>query len=139
MSIIHGLCVTAKRDFLRGVHRPEDVYKVALYDVGATLNPRVEFYTTEGEVVGKGYERGGMRLKGYQCDVDGAAGILGWSETLIWRNATIKARGALIYNASKQNRAITVIDFGSDIISTNGNWRLPMPPFTAADAPVKLV
>lgn len=127
MAITQGLCFTAKRDFLMGIHRPEDVYKVALYDARATLNPMVEFYTTEGEVTGRGYERGGMRLKGYRCDVSGASGILGWTETLIWRTSTIRARGALIYNASKQNRAIVVVDFGEDVISTNGNWRLPVP------------
>lgn len=139
MSIIHGLCATAKRDFLAGVHRPEDVYKVALYTSSAVLNPMTEFYTTQGEVSGKGYDRGGQRLKGYRVDLDGTTGILGWTDSVIWRNATIRARAALIYNASKQNRSLVVIDFSEDVVSTNGNWRLPMPPMTAADAVIKLV
>lgn len=129
-----GMSVHAMVDFFRGVHHPGDVYKIALYDEGAVLNSLTSEYTTEHEVKGKGYQRGGMELSGYTAELDGMTPVMGWTVDPIWRNATISARGALIYNASKRNRAIVVVDFGDVIRSTNGNFRVPMPPVTASEA-----
>ena len=138
MAILSGMCIQAKRDFLMGVHRPEDKYKLALYSASAHLNPLTTTYTTEGEISGKGYERGGQLLAGYVCEIDGASAVLGW-QTPVWQNATISAHGALIYNASKGNRALVVVEFGEEVKSTNGRYRLPMPPLTAASALVRLL
>ena len=41
--------------------------------------------------------------------------------------ATISADGCIIYNASKANRAIAVIDFGGTKTSTNGNFTIDFP------------
>jgi hypothetical protein len=43
----------------------------------------------------------------------------------------------MIYNASKGNRAVVILDFGKDIISTNGNWTFPMPALSATTAIVR--
>jgi hypothetical protein len=53
-------------------------------------------------------------------------------------SATITARGALIYNSSKSNKAIAVLDFGSDKISTNGTFTVQMPAATASDALIRI-
>lgn len=134
--ITSGICVGAKRDFLRGVHRPEDIYKVALYSPSATLNPFTADYLVEGEVKGSGYEKGGLILEGYTCDVDGTTGYLNWSKSPVWYNATISAAGALVYNATKK-ASIIVLAFDELVTSTNGNWRLPMPAPTANSALVR--
>lgn len=139
MSILAGLCRTAKRDFLLGVHQPGDRYKIALYGPNAHLNPLVETYTTEGEVVGQGYERGGRPLRGYRCELDGATAVLGWTDTVAWPNATISAAGALVYNASKQNKALVVISFDGLVVSTNGPWEAPMPPCTATAGLIRIM
>jgi len=44
----------------------------------------------------------------------------------------------LIYNASKANRAIAVLDFGADIASTNGDFTITLPAATAADALLRI-
>lgn len=137
MPVHGGLVFQAKVDFLRGVHQPSDVYKVALYTADAALTPLVDKYTPTGEVVGQGYAKGGAVLRGYRCELAGATAVLGWSD-VVWPNATIKARAALIYNASKGNRAIVIVDFGQDYASTNGPWELPMPPLDAASALVRI-
>lgn len=129
-----GPCICAKADFFRGVHQPGDSYMIALYTEQASLNTFVREYTTDGECSGKGYARGGQELRGYTVEEDGAVGIMGWTVDPTWKNATIAARGALIYNKSRNNRAIAVVDFGEIVRSTNGNFRVPMPPVTAADA-----
>jgi hypothetical protein len=45
----------------------------------------------------------------------------------------ITARGGLIYNSSKSDKAIAIINFGSDKTSTT-TFTVGMPPNTAADA-----
>jgi len=134
MTISSGMCVTAKRDFMRGVHQPNDEYKVALYSPGANLNAFTETYTTDSEVRGAGYVAGGQTLSGYFCETSGKLAVLGWEDNPEWPNATIRARGAMIYNASKGGRALCVVDFGKDIISTNGPFVIPMPGKQATDA-----
>jgi hypothetical protein len=137
MAIASGLSTTAKLAFLRGEFSASDVYKVALYDASAHITPMNEGYTPSGEVVGQGYQKGGLTLEGYQCDLDGMSACLTWSKSPQWKNATINARGAMIYNASKGNRAVVILDFGKDIISTNGNWTFPMPALSATTAIVR--
>ena len=41
--------------------------------------------------------------------------------------STITARGALIYNSSKSNKAVAVLNFGADITSTAGTFTVNMP------------
>ncbi len=138
MAIVGGTCLTAKRDFLLGVHAPNDTYKMALYGSMAMLSPMTEAYTSHGEVTGKGYTRGGNVLTGYQCGIDEDVGILGWGDPVIWPDATITAQGGLIYNASKGNRALAVIDFEKSISSTDGPFRLFMPPVSAKTALIRI-
>ena len=44
-----------------------------------------------------------------------------------WTSATITARYAVIYNSTRSNKAVAVIDFGSDITSTNGTFTVQLP------------
>ena len=134
MAIQSAMCVSARRDWFRGVHQESDVYMIALYDGSANLNVLTERYTTVGEVQGAGYKPGGLRLEGFMAGVDGVTAIMQWKVDPVWKNATINARGALVYNKSKHDLALGVVDFGKAVVSTNGPWVFPMPPFTASTA-----
>lgn len=129
----------AKRDFLMGVHQPGDVYMLALYSANADLNAATEVYTTRGEVKGKGYTAGGKKLSGYVCETEGSSAFLTWTDAVRWRPATITARGALVYNASRENKALAVLDFGEEFRSTNGLWELEMPPANMSAAILRLL
>src|SRR5687767_6386509 len=109
----------AKRDFLMGIHTPHDEYKMALYRAEAVLSPATQVYTPAGEISGKGYERGGKRVQGYQCGLDGTTAVLGWTQDTVWQDASMEAWGALIYNASKGNRAVVVVSFDKKVASTD--------------------
>jgi hypothetical protein len=50
-------------------------------------------------------------------------------------NASVTARCALIYNSSQGNKAIAVLDFGSDKTSTN--FTITMPANTASAALIR--
>ena len=64
---------------------------------------------------------------------DGTTAIVDFAD-VTWPASTITARGALVYNASKANRSIAVLDFGSDKISTDGDFTVSMPAAAAATA-----
>ena len=119
------MCEVAKAAFLAGVHRDSDQYAVALYEHG--IGPDTEAYTTRGEVSGAGYTAGGQLLKGWKAATkDGAAGIK--ADDAQWPVCTVKAAGALVYNASHADKpAVLVLGFGESVVSTNGPFTVRMP------------
>lgn len=127
MSVNYGMTLACKLDLVTGLHQPGDAYMVALYGADAVLNSFTETYTPTGEVRGKGYITGGKPLKGYDACLEGTRAEICWDSPVRWVNATIRARHALIYNKSKSNRAITILDLGEEAASTNGNWDLLLP------------
>lgn len=124
--ISHALCTSAKRDFLAGVHQPADTYMLALYGSGADLSKATQSYEARGEAEGKGYRPGGVPLRNPKVWMDDDSGYLTFDSVRI-PNATLTARGALIYNRSKGNKAIAVIDFGGDYSSTVGDFSINIP------------
>jgi hypothetical protein len=127
MAITSAFCNQAKIDFLAGVHQPGDVYKIALYTSAASLDKTTTVYSATNEVAnGNGYTTGGATLAGYASALSGDTGYISFSNAT-WAAASITARGALIYNSSRSNKAIAVLNFGSDITSTNGTFTVTMP------------
>lgn len=126
--IIQGLCTSAKEEFFKGIHKPEDLYMLALYNDKATLNPSTTVYTPQDEVTGGGYSAGGLALKGYTVGSVSGQAYLTWSEPVIWYNCTVSTVGGIVYNRSKGNKAIIVVDFGDTIPAKNGVISVSMPP-----------
>lgn len=139
MAITPGLCAVAKLAFLKGEFQAGDRYKVALYSEDADLNALTTAYSAAGEVKGQGYVAGGQELTGIEFGLEGVTAMMGFSNNPVWRNATITARGALIYNASRRNAAVLVVAFPRNVVSTNGNWVFPIPQLTPATALVRLL
>ena len=121
-----------KAEILQGIHDSADTYKIALYTSAATLGAPTTAYTATNEISGKGYTAGGTTLTGFSVTTSGTTAILDFTTDPSWENATITARGALIYNASKANKAVMVLDFGSDKSNSEGTFtiRLPLPDAT---------
>jgi hypothetical protein len=138
MAITSAVCNSFKQELLGGIHDLDtDVIKLALYTSAATLGASTTAYTTSNEVVGAGYTAGGNTLSGAIISLDGSVAIVDFSDTT-WGSATITARGALIYNSSKSNRAIAAIDFGGDKISTSGDFTVVFPAATGTNAIVRI-
>ena len=121
-----------KAEILQGIHDSADTYKIALYTSAATLGAPTTAYTATNEISGTGYTAGGQVLSGFSVTTSGTTAILDFTTDPSWENATITARGALIYNASKANKAVMVLDFGSDKSNSEGTFtiRLPLPDAT---------
>ena len=108
----------AKSAFLSGVHQKGDQYRMALYDKAADLGARTKSYTRDGEARGEGYAAGGKLIDDWKV-VETPAGAHVEFGAVIWPGATLKAAGAMVYNASRPgNPAIAVLSFGEEVAST---------------------
>ena len=138
MAITQSMCSSFKQQILLGEHDLDtDVIKIALYTSAATLDASTTAYTTSNEVVGTGYTAGGNTLAGATVSLTGTTAFVDFSDTT-WSDATITARGALIYNSSKANKAIAVLDFGADKTSTAGDFTVVFPANDATNAIVRI-
>lgn len=139
MAITQAMCNSFKTELLGGTHDLDtDVIKIALYTSSATLDASTTAYSTTNEVTGSaGYTAGGNILSGAAITLSGSTAIVDFSDTT-WSSATITARGALIYNSSKSNKAIAVLDFGSDKSSTNGDFTVVFPAADASNAIIRI-
>ncbi len=126
MAITSALCNSYKQEILEGVHASNDTYKIALYTSSASLSAATTAYSATNEASGTGYDAGGKVLSGLSTGLSGSTAYLTFSDP-VWLDATITARGCLIYNSSKSNKAVAVFDFGSDIISVNGTFTVDLP------------
>ena len=140
MAISQGMCSSFKQQLFLGEHDLDtDVIKIALYTSAATLSAATTAYTTSNEVSSSGtnYTAGGNTLTGATVSLSGTTAYVDFADTS-WTTATITARGALIYNSSKSDKAIAVLDFGSDKTSTSGTFTVQMPANTATDALIRI-
>lgn len=138
MAITQTMVSSFKQQILLGEHDLDtDVIKLALYTSSATLDASTTVYTTSNEVVGAGYTAGGNTLTGAAVTLDGTTAVVDFADTS-WTSSTITARGALIYNSSKSNKAIAVLDFGGDKTSTNGTFTINFPAATAGSAIIQV-
>lgn len=138
MPITQAMCSSFKQQILLGEHDMDtNVIKIALFTSAATLSAATTAYSTSDEVVGTGYVAGGNTLAGAVVTLSGTTAFVDFSDTT-WATATITARGALIYNSSQANKAIAVLDFGSDKTSTAGNFTIQMPAADATNAIIRI-
>lgn len=133
MTIQQGLCSSFKQESWLGVHDLDtDALKMALYTAAADLGPSTTVYAPTGEVIGTGYISGGIPLINVQVLLSGTTAYVTFDNPT-WANASFVCRGALIYNTSKANRAIAVLDFGADK-TANGTFTVQLPAATATSA-----
>lgn len=138
MAITAAVCTSYLQEILQGTHSSADTYKIALYPSTATLSAATTAYSSTGEVTGTGYTAGGATLSGYSVTTDTGKAILDFTTDPTWASSTITARAALVYNSSKSNKAVAVLDFGVDTTSTNGTFTVTLPAPTASTGMVRL-
>jgi hypothetical protein len=135
------MCTSFKVELLTATHNftasTGDVFKIALYTSSASLDATTTAYTTSNEVVGTGYTAGGNTLTNVTPTSSGTTALTDFADTT-WSTATITARGAMIYNSSKSNKAVCILDFGSDKTSTAGNFTIVFPVPDASNAIIRI-
>lgn len=108
-----------------------DTLKIALYTSAANLDASTTAYTTTGEITGTGYTAGGAVITGVTIGTSGFTAFCSFNSPT-W-SGRLTARYALLYNSSKADRAIAVLDFGADKTSTN-TFTITLPANTATTA-----
>jgi hypothetical protein len=159
MAITQSMCSSFKAEILLGVHdfRPAgqtgaSTFKLALYTSSATIDANTTAYTATNEVTGTNYTAGGGSLVNLGVTTVATSTSAGTGYTnfsnLTFSNATITARGALIYNSTPKansnanttltNAAVCALDFGSDKTSTAGDFTIIFPSATNTTAIIRI-
>jgi hypothetical protein len=134
MSIQQTLTTSFKQQILQAQQDlSTDTLKLALYTGLATLGPSTTVYTTSYEVVGTGYTAGGNVLTGVTISTSPNGIVYVDFNNSVWNPAAFTCRGALIYNASKGNKSVAVLDFGSDK-TCQTSFTVQMPENTSTSA-----
>jgi hypothetical protein len=131
-----------------------DTFKLALYTSSASIDANTTSYSASNEVSSSGtnYTAGGGTLVnlGVVASNTSASTGVGFTDfsDLTFANATITARGALIYNTTPSansnanttltNAAVAVLDFGSDKTSTDGDFTIIFPSATNTTAIIRI-
>jgi len=133
-TILQTQTTSFKKELYEGVHDlTTDVIKIALYTASADLNEATTAYSASNEVTGDGYSAGGVVMTGTTVSSNGFTAYVSFDNVVF--GAAVTARCALIYNSSKADRAIAVLDFGSD--KTSANFTITMPSNTANSALIR--
>lgn len=138
MAISTAMCTSFKKELFEAEHDfTADTFKIALFTSSATLGASTTAYSTTDEVSGTGYTAGGETLSNITVTTSGITAFIDFDDVSI-TNATITARGALIYNSSKSNKAVAVYDFGSDQSSTAATFTIQVPTADAANSVLRI-
>jgi hypothetical protein len=142
MAITQALCTSFKAELLQGIHdftaSTGDAFKLALYTSSATLGATTTAYSSSNEVANSGsYTAGGGTLTNITPTSSGTTAFADFAD-LSFTSATITARGALIYNSTDGDRAVAVLDFGGDKISTAGTFTIQFPVADASNAIIRI-
>jgi hypothetical protein len=156
MAITQAMTTSFKAEILLAVHdfraASGDTFKLALYTSSATIDANTTAYTATNEVTGTNYTAGGAALTNggvtaTNTNVSAGTGFTTFSN-LTFSNATITARGALIYNTTPSangtanttltNASVAVLDFGSDKTSTAGDFTIIFPTNNNTSAIIRI-
>ena len=135
MSIVQTQTTSFKKELYQAIHDlSTDTIKIALYTGNADLNEATTVYSSTNEVSGTGYTAGGQVMTGVAISSSGYVAYVNWAN-VSW-TAALTARCALIYNASKGNKSVAVLDFGADKTSTT-TFTITMPANTSTTALIR--
>ena len=153
--ISQAMCTSFKAEILLAVHDFRvggDTFKLALYTSSATIDANTTTYSNTNEITGTNYTAGGAALSnlGVVTSNNNSSVGTGFADfsDLTFSNATITARGALIYNRTPSansnanttltNAAVCVLDFGSDKTTTSGDFTIIFPTATNTTAIIRI-
>jgi hypothetical protein len=140
MTIQQGLTTSFKLDMLRGTQNiASDTLYMALYTAFADINDNTVVYASTNEVVGTGYTAGGQALSNVTISSTSNGVVYVSFSNVVWNSVQFTTRGALIYNSTKSNASIAVLDFGSDKTQTGNNtFSVLLPPDTSSSALIQI-
>ena len=155
MAISKAVCTSFKQELLQGIHNftngsgggtttstgSGNAFKLALYTSSASLDAATTAFTSSNEASGTGYSSGGGALTNVTPTTSGTTALTDFAD-LTFSSSSITARGAMIYNsytaAGSANRAVLILDFGSDKTSQSGDFTIQFPTADASNAIIRI-
>ncbi len=155
MAITQALCTSFKQELLQGIHNftngsgggtttstgTGNTFKIALFTSSASLGAGTTAYADSNQASGTGYSAGGNTLTNVTPTTSSTTALTDFADTT-WSSSTITARGALIYNSSttagSANRAVAVLDFGTDKTTSSGDFTIVFPTADASSAIIRI-
>ena len=149
MAIAQAMCTSFKKELMTATHNfatNGNAFKLALYAEGsggksnttATLGAASTVFVTTGEVASSGtYVTGGLALTKVAPTASGTTAFTDFADRS-FTTATITAMGALIYNDTNGNKAVAVLDFGSNKTSTSGTFTIQFPTADSSNAIIRI-
>lgn len=132
MAITSALCTSFKTELLKGIHDfDNDTIKLALIKGSATgtYNSTTTNYSNVtdnlDESNGTGYTAGGDPIT-VTTGSTGTTALVDFADKT-FSNITLLTDGCIIYNASKSNRAIAVVNFSSTVDIVFGDLVINFP------------
>ena len=120
--IAQTLTTSFKTQLLTATHNfttsTGDVFKIALYLPTASIGDDTTVYTATGEISGTGYTAGGITITAITPTSSGTTAFVSFNTTTFTGLVNSSIAGALIYNSSKSNKSVAILDFGGTKIST---------------------
>ena len=128
-----------KSDILQGIQNLlTDSLYLALYTGNATLNANTTTYSSANEVSSTNYTAGGQIVTGVTINTDTQNNVVYVSfNNVTWTNVSFVCRGALLYNSSKSNHSIAVLNWGSDK-NAGPNFVVQLPVNSSSSALIRL-
>ena len=142
MAITTAMCTSFKKELLEAVHNFKNsggsTFNLALYTSSASLGAGTTAYTTSNEASGTNYTAKGAALTRVDPSSSGTTALTDFAD-LTFSNATVTARGALIFNESATgDPAVCALDFGGDKTSTAGDFTIQFPTADASNAIIRI-
>ena len=142
MAITQAMCTSFKQELLEAVHNFKNsvgsTFNLALYTSSASLGASTTAYTTSNEVSGTNYTAKGASLTRVDPSTSGTTALTDFAD-LTFSNATVTARGAMIFNDSASgDPAVCILDFGGDKTSTAGDFTIQFPTADASNAIIRI-
>ena len=155
MAITQALCTSFKQEILQGIHNftngsgggtttstgTGNTFKIALFTSSASLGAGTTAYADSNQASGTGYSAGGNTLTNVTPTTSSTTALTDFADTT-WSSSSITARGALIYNSSttagSANRAVAVLDFGTDKTTSSGDFTIVFPTADASSAIIRI-
>jgi len=144
MAITQAMTTSFKQQLLEGGHNFKtsgaggDTFNIALYTSSASLDASTTAYTTSNEASGTGYTAKGAALTNVTPTTGGTTAFVDF-DNVTFSSSTITARGALIFNDTKSDTSVAVLDFGADKSSTSGDFTIQFPTPDATNAIIRIV
>ena len=153
MANSSAVCTSFKAEVLKGIHAldttvarggtTKDTIMGALFLASASLGASTTTYSATGEIGNSGsYAAGGIEVTNTAGQVVNSSTSGVWTPSGSWSTGSgFTSSGAfdaiLIYNSTQGNKAIEVINFGSQTV-TSGTFTLTMPTNDSSTALLRL-